>query len=110
VGLLYPRSRSCGPWFVVPQVEGCADPPPPPLLLLQRAALKFAHYTGAKTLSGRHTPGTFTNQQQKNFEQPRLLVVTDPRTDHQVSRVAIHPPPLLPEAPALPLGHACARS
>ena len=49
----------------------------------QRAVLKFAHYTGAKTLSGRHTPGTFTNQQQKNFEQPRLLVVTDPRTDHQ---------------------------
>ena len=24
----------------------------------QRAALKFAHYTGAKALAGRHTPGT----------------------------------------------------
>ena len=50
----------------------------------QRAVLKFAHYVGAKTLSGRHTPGTFTNQQQKNYEEPRLLIVTDPRTDSQV--------------------------
>ena len=28
-------------------------------------------------------PGTFTNQIQKEFEEPRLLIVTDPRTDHQ---------------------------
>ena len=28
-------------------------------------------------------PGTFTNQIQKNFEEPRLLLLTDPRTDHQ---------------------------
>ena len=27
--------------------------------------------------------GTFTNQIQKNFEEPRLLILTDPRTDHQ---------------------------
>lgn len=27
--------------------------------------------------------GTFTNQIQKQFEEPRLLVLTDPRTDHQ---------------------------
>ena len=27
--------------------------------------------------------GTFTNQIQKNFEEPRLLLLTDPRTDHQ---------------------------
>jgi small subunit ribosomal protein SAe len=49
----------------------------------QRAVLKFAQYTGAKALAGRHTPGTFTNQIQKVFEEPRLLIVTDPRTDHQ---------------------------
>ncbi|KAK9806619.1 hypothetical protein WJX73_000541 [Symbiochloris irregularis] len=49
----------------------------------QRAVLKFAQYTGAKALAGRHTPGTFTNQIQKQFEEPRLLVLTDPRTDHQ---------------------------
>ena len=94
----------------------------------QRAVLKFAQYTGCKSLAGRHTPGkarsgarsrpqgdhggltschklvmenkpclaprkpeksshavsgTFTNQIQKQFEEPRLLIVTDPRTDHQ---------------------------
>lgn len=49
----------------------------------QRAVLKFAQYTGAKALAGRHTPGTFTNQIQKQFEEPRLLILTDPRTDHQ---------------------------
>lgn len=49
----------------------------------QRAVFKFAQYLGCKSLAGRHTPGTFTNQIQKNFEEPRLLVLTDPRTDHQ---------------------------
>merc|ERR1712226_1670433 len=48
----------------------------------QRAALKFAQFTGIKILSGKHTPGTFTNQIQKRFEEPRLVIVTDPRTDH----------------------------
>eukprot|EP01026_Neomeris_dumetosa_P080753 TRINITY_DN89889_c0_g1_i3.p1 TRINITY_DN89889_c0_g1~~TRINITY_DN89889_c0_g1_i3.p1 ORF type:complete len:288 (+),score=45.27 TRINITY_DN89889_c0_g1_i3:198-1061(+) len=49
----------------------------------QRAVYKFAQYTGCKSLAGRHTPGTFTNYIQKTYEQPRLLIVTDPRTDHQ---------------------------
>jgi len=49
----------------------------------QRAVLKFAHYTGATPIAGRFTPGTFTNQIQAAFREPRLLVVTDPRTDHQ---------------------------
>jgi small subunit ribosomal protein SAe len=50
----------------------------------QRAALKFASFTGATALAGRFTPGTFTNQiQERNFMEPRLLVVTDPRTDYQ---------------------------
>lgn len=49
----------------------------------QRAVYKFAQYIGAKSLAGRHTPGTFTNQIQKQFEEPRLLLLTDPRTDHQ---------------------------
>ena len=30
--------------------------------------------------------GTFTNQIQKTYEEPRLLVLTDPRTDHQPIR------------------------
>jgi len=48
-----------------------------------RAVLKFAHYTGAQNISGRYTPGTFTNQITKQFKEPRLLIVTDPRTDSQ---------------------------
>jgi len=49
----------------------------------QRAVLKFAQHTGANYIAGRYTPGTFTNQIQRNFLEPRLLVVTDPRTDSQ---------------------------
>ena len=49
----------------------------------QRAVLKFAKFTGATAVTGRFTPGTFTNQSQKNFVEPRLLILTDPRTDHQ---------------------------
>lgn len=49
----------------------------------QRAVLKFAQYTGTKAIAGRFTPGTFTNQVTKQFREPRLLVVTDPRTDSQ---------------------------
>jgi small subunit ribosomal protein SAe len=49
----------------------------------QRAVLKFAQYTGAQAIAGRFTPGTFTNQIQKQFLEPRLLITTDPRTDHQ---------------------------
>lgn len=49
----------------------------------QRAVLKFGQYTGANYLAGRYTPGSFTNQTEKQFQEPRLLVITDPRTDAQ---------------------------
>jgi small subunit ribosomal protein SAe len=49
----------------------------------QRAILKFASHTGATPIAGRFTPGTFTNQIQTAFREPRLLVVTDPRIDQQ---------------------------
>jgi len=53
----------------------------------QRAVLKFAHYTGALALAGRFTPGTFTNQMiTDKFMEPRLLIITDPRTDAQPIR------------------------
>lgn len=52
----------------------------------QRAILKFAKYTGATPVAGRFTPGTFTNQIQDRFTEPRLLVITDPRSDHQPIR------------------------
>jgi len=49
----------------------------------QRAVLKFASATGATPIAGRFTPGTFTNQIQAAFREPRLLIITDPRVDHQ---------------------------
>lgn len=49
----------------------------------QRSVFKFAQHTGSQYVGGRYTPGTFTNQIQKKFLEPRLLIVTDPLTDHQ---------------------------
>ena len=54
----------------------------------QRAVLKFAQYTGSASIAGRFTPGTFTNQITKQFREPRILVVTDPRTDSQAVKEA----------------------
>jgi small subunit ribosomal protein SAe len=54
----------------------------------QRAVLKFSQYTGAHCIAGRFTPGTFTNQITKNFKEPRLLIVTDPRVDNQAVKEA----------------------
>jgi len=49
----------------------------------QRSILKYCQYTGATAIAGRFTPGTFTNQITNKFMEPRLLLLTDPRTDHQ---------------------------
>lgn len=49
----------------------------------QRAVLKFSAATGATSIAGRFTPGAFTNQSQAAFREPKLLVITDPRADHQ---------------------------
>jgi len=49
----------------------------------QRAALKFASYTGAQAIAGRFTPGSFTNYITRAFKEPRVIVVIDPRTDSQ---------------------------
>jgi small subunit ribosomal protein SAe len=54
----------------------------------QRAVLKFSHYTGAQCIAGRFTPGTFTNQITKQFREPRLLIITDPRIDSQAVKEA----------------------
>lgn len=52
----------------------------------QRAILKFSKFVGSTPIAGRFTPGTFTNQIQKAFREPRVLIVTDPRVDHQPIR------------------------
>lgn len=54
----------------------------------QRAVLKYSQYTGAQCIAGRFTPGTFTNQITKNFKEPRLLIITDPRIDAQAIKEA----------------------
>lgn len=51
--------------------------------IAQRAVLKFAKYIGTKSIAGRFTPGTFTNQQQTNYIEPHILVVSDPLKDYQ---------------------------
>lgn len=54
----------------------------------QRAVLKFASHTGATPIAGRFTPGNFTNYITRSFKEPRLIIVTDPRTDFQAIKEA----------------------
>jgi small subunit ribosomal protein SAe len=54
----------------------------------QRAVIKFAHYVGTQCMAGRFTPGTFTNQITKQYREPRLLIITDPRLDAQAIKEA----------------------
>ena len=50
----------------------------------QRAVYKFGQYTGTTaSSSSRWIPGTLTNQLTKKFQEPRLLVVADPKSDRQ---------------------------
>jgi len=53
-----------------------------------RAGLKFSQYTGTTPLAGRWMPGTLTNQITSKYLEPRLLIVTDPRTDAQALKEA----------------------
>lgn len=54
----------------------------------QRAVLKFSQYTNTQCIAGRFTPGTFTNQITKQYREPRLIIVTDPRVDSQAIKEA----------------------
>lgn len=55
-----------------------------------RAVLKFSQYTQANPLAGRWMPGTLTNQITAKYLEPRLLIVTDPRTDSQAVKEAAY--------------------
>jgi len=55
-----------------------------------RAVVKTSQYIGAKPCAGRWTPGTLTNYITRNFTEPRLLIVTDPRTDSQAIKEACY--------------------
>jgi len=56
----------------------------------QRAILKFATATGSNYLGGKWVPGTLTNHNTKKFLEPRLLIVCDPRMDHQCLKEAAY--------------------
>lgn len=49
----------------------------------QAPVKKFGKITGAKTIPGRFIPGTLTNPNYGKFIEPKVLVVTDPRSDSQ---------------------------
>eukprot|EP00121_Abeoforma_whisleri_P015031 Awhi_evm1s13858 len=49
----------------------------------QRGLLKYAAHTGAISVAGRFTPGTFTNQITSQFKEPRLIILCDPHMDKQ---------------------------
>ncbi len=55
----------------------------------QKPVKKFGEVTGARSIPGRFLPGTMTNPKVKNFMEPDVLVVTDPRADHQAMKEAI---------------------
>ena len=48
----------------------------------QRAVYKFSHFTKTQAVTGRWSPGMLTNQTTKKYVEPRLLIVSDPRTDY----------------------------
>lgn len=49
----------------------------------QAPVKKFGKLTGCRTLPGRFIPGTLTNPSYGKFIEPKVLVVTDPRSDAQ---------------------------
>lgn len=49
----------------------------------QAPVKRFGEVTGAKTIPGRFIPGTLTNPAYNKFIEPKVVVVTDPRSDSQ---------------------------
>ncbi|OAF68309.1 hypothetical protein A3Q56_03955 [Intoshia linei] len=49
----------------------------------QRCMIKLCKYLGGTAIPGRFTPGTFTNQIQKAFKEPSILITVDPKNDKQ---------------------------
>lgn len=51
-----------------------------------RALLKFSAYTGSTSITGRFSPGTFTNHSQQGFREPSVIIVANPHDDVQAIR------------------------
>lgn len=54
----------------------------------RRPVRKFAENTGVRYISGRFRPGSFTNPQEGNFREPKIIMVADPIADKQAVREA----------------------
>ena len=55
----------------------------------QRAVVKFASYTGCSvTSSSRWTPGSLTNSQTRQFQEPKMIIVVDPHADYKALKEA----------------------
>ncbi len=48
-----------------------------------KAVQKFAELTGAVAIAGKMQAGTFTNRTLKNYMEPALVIISDPRYDVQ---------------------------
>ena len=55
----------------------------------QKPVKKFGEVTGARAIPGRFLPGTMTNPHVKNFFEPDVIIITDPRADHQAMKEAV---------------------
>ncbi|AKA75039.1 30S ribosomal protein S2 [Saccharolobus solfataricus] len=53
-----------------------------------RPVQKFAEVVGSRALVGRIIPGTFTNPYLSTYIEPKVLLVSDPRTDTQAIKEA----------------------
>jgi small subunit ribosomal protein S2 len=49
----------------------------------QAPVKKFGEVVGCKTIPGRFIPGTLTNPNYAKFIEPKVIMVTDPRSDSQ---------------------------
>lgn len=49
----------------------------------QTPVRRFGELTGSQTIPGRFIPGTLTNPNYAKFIEPKVLMVTDPRSDSQ---------------------------
>lgn len=54
----------------------------------QKPIAKFCELTGCKPLSGRFTPGRFTNPARDDYVEPTIILVTDPGVDRQAVKEA----------------------
>ncbi|MGQ4833152.1 MAG: 30S ribosomal protein S2 [Candidatus Asgardarchaeia archaeon] len=55
----------------------------------KKPAMMFAKVIGAKAIIGRFVPGTLTNPSYKNFIEPEVILLTDPKADAQALREAM---------------------